>query len=123
MPTSAELRITSNAYIEAKAQGALGRKKNVYASKLGFAAGPTYAPWRQANCERRRQLIRDLQEEAMSTYLERIVLVGVGVWLGTALSRTSFDMAAVPLYIAASILILLARLMVDRRREKKSRLS
>jgi len=59
----------------------------------------------------------------MSTYLERIVLVGVGVWLGTALSRTSFDMAAVPLYIAASILILLARLMVDRRREKKSRLS
>ena len=59
----------------------------------------------------------------MSTYLERIALVGVGVFLGMAFSRASFDMAAVPLYIAVSTLILLARWMVDRRRERKSRLS
>ena len=57
----------------------------------------------------------------MSTYFERAALIGVGIVIGLALSRTTFDTAAVPIYVVASAAILGARWAVDRHRERKSR--
>jgi len=57
----------------------------------------------------------------MSTYFERAALIGVGIVIGLAFSRTTFDTAAVLIYIVASVAILGARWAVDAHRERKSR--
>ena len=57
----------------------------------------------------------------MSKHFERAALIGVGIVIGVAFSRTTFGTAAVPIYVVASVAILGARWAVDRHRERKSR--
>lgn len=53
------------------------------------------------------------------TYIERGALVGVGMWLGIAVSRTQFETAALPIYATVGAMIIVARMAVVRYRETR----
>ena len=50
------------------------------------------------------------------TYIERGALVGLGMWLGIAVSRTPFETAALPIYATVGAMIIVARMAVVRYR-------
>jgi len=53
------------------------------------------------------------------TYIERGALVGFGLWLGIAVSRTQFEAAALPIYAIACALIIASRMAVVRYRKMR----
>ena len=53
------------------------------------------------------------------TYIERAALIGLGLWLGIAVSRTEFEPAALPIYAVAVVLLIAARTAVVRYRDRK----
>jgi len=52
-------------------------------------------------------------------FIERTALLGIGLWLGLAVSRTEFESAAVPIYVVVAVLIVTARMAVDRHRARR----
>ena len=52
--------------------------------------------------------------------IERVALLGVGLWLGIAASRTEWEPGAFPLYAASVTVILLGRWAVVRYRERRA---
>jgi len=52
------------------------------------------------------------------TIIERAAVLGIGLWLGIAVSRTDFEPGALPIYGIAAGLIIAARMVVIRRRER-----
>ncbi len=55
-------------------------------------------------------------------YIERAALVGVGVWIGIAVSRTEFEAAALPIYAVAAVLLWVGRRAVVRYRDRRDML-
>lgn len=53
------------------------------------------------------------------TYIERVALVGFGMWLGIAVSRTEFETAALPVYVIAGALIIAGRMAMVRYRDRR----
>ena len=53
------------------------------------------------------------------TYIERAALIGVGMWLGIAVTRTPFETAALPVYAIGGVMIIVARMAVVRYRETR----
>lgn len=56
---------------------------------------------------------------AMSTILDRAAVLAIGIFIGISIRGGEVDPAAIPIYAAAGILIIAARLAVVRYREKK----
>ena len=55
----------------------------------------------------------------MNKIVERVALLGIGLWLGMAVSRTEWEPAALPLYAASTALILLGRRAFVRYRDRR----
>jgi RNase P protein component len=53
------------------------------------------------------------------TIIERTALLGIGLWLGLAVSRTQFESAALPIYVVVAVLIVTARMAVVRHRARR----
>ena len=52
-------------------------------------------------------------------YIERAALIGVGMWLGIAVSRTPFETAALPIYAVSAVLLVAGRMAVVRYRDRR----
>lgn len=56
----------------------------------------------------------------MAAYVDRAAVLAVGVFVGIGISRSGIDPAAIPLYVLAVGLILVARFAVIRYRDKRA---